>query len=93
MFIFAGAPYIDALSGNRRVEAALTGVTAAVVGVILKLAVFFSINTFFPAKGTIDGFAIGVAGVTFLALQRFHIPIHVVILLGALSGMLWKLFI
>ena len=93
MFIFAGAPYIDALSGNRRVEAALTGVTVAVVGVILKLAVFFSINTFFPAKGAIDGFAIGIAGVTFLALQRFHIPIHVVILLGALSGMLWKLYI
>ncbi len=92
MFIFAGAPYIDALSGNRRIEAALTGVTAAVVGVILKLAVFFSINTFFPGKGPIDGFAVGVAGVTFLALQRFHIPIHVVILLGALSGMLWKLY-
>ncbi len=46
-----------------------------------------------PAKGAIDGFAIGVAGVTFLALQRFHIPIHVVILLGALSGMLWKLYV
>lgn len=93
MFIFAGAPYIDALSGNRRVEAALTGVTAAVVGVILKLAVFFSINTFFPAKGAIVGFAIGVAGVTFLALQRFHIPIHLVILLGAFGGMLWKVYI
>ncbi len=52
MFIFAGAPYIDALSGNRRVEAALTGVTAAVVGVILKLAVFFSVNTFFPGPGS-----------------------------------------
>jgi len=93
MFIFAGAPYIDALSGNRRIEAALTGVTAAVVGVVLKLAVFFSTNTFFPEKGVIDGFAIGIAGVTFLALQRFHIPIHVVILLGAVSGMLWKLYI
>ena len=93
MFIFAGAPYIDALSGNRRIEAALTGVTAAVVGVVLKLAVFFSINTFSPVKGAIDGFAIGVAGVTFLALQRFHLPIHMVILLGALSGMIWKLYI
>jgi chromate transporter len=64
-----------------------------VVGVILKLAVFFSINTFFPAKGAIDGFAIGVAGVAFLALQRFHIPIHLVILLGAFGGMLWKVYI
>jgi chromate transporter len=93
MFIFAGAPYIDALSGNRRVEAALTGVTAAVVGVILKLAVFFSVNTFFPGPGVIDGFAIGLAGVTFLALQRFHVPIHLVILFGSLSGMLWKMYI
>ena len=93
MFIFAGAPYIDALSGNLRIEAALTGVTAAVVGVILKLAVFFGVNTFFPGKGAIDGFAIGLAGVTFLALQRFHVPIHLVILFGSLSGMLWKLYI
>lgn len=92
MFIFAGAPYIDALSGNRRIEAALTGVTAAVVGVILKLAVFFSVNTFFPGPGNIDGFAIGLAGVMFLALQRFHVPIHLVILFGSLSGMLWKLY-
>ncbi len=93
MFIFAGAPYIDALSGNRRLAAALTGVTAAVVGVVLKLAVFFSINTFFPARGAIDGFAIGLAGVTFLALQRFHVPIHLVIVFGSLSGMLWKVYI
>jgi chromate transporter len=38
-FIFAGAPFIEAMAGNRRLQAALTGVTAAVVGVVLNLAV------------------------------------------------------
>ncbi|GAC1315994.1 MAG: hypothetical protein NVSMB2_08340 [Chloroflexota bacterium] len=43
-FIFIGAPYVEWLSGNQRLQAALTGVTAAVVGVIANLAVFFGLR-------------------------------------------------
>jgi chromate transporter len=47
LFIFLGAPYIERLRGNRSVSAALTGITAAVVGVIADLAVCFALHTWF----------------------------------------------
>ena len=47
LFIFLGAPYIERLRGNRSVSAALTGITAAVVGVIANLAVYFALHTLF----------------------------------------------
>jgi chromate transporter len=47
LFIFLGAPYVERLRGNRALSAALTGVTAAVVGVIANLAVFFAVHTMF----------------------------------------------
>ncbi|MFZ1983046.1 MAG: chromate efflux transporter, partial [Desulfatitalea sp.] len=56
-FIFAGAPFIEAMAGNQRVQAALTGVTAAVVGVILNLAVWFGHKVILP-DGGIDLFAL-----------------------------------
>jgi chromate transporter len=49
IFIFLGAPYIERLRGNRAVSAALSGVTAAVVGVIANLAVYFAVHTLFTA--------------------------------------------
>ena len=47
MFIFLGAPYVERLRGNHHLTAALTGITAAVVGVIASLAVFFALHTLF----------------------------------------------
>lgn len=47
LFIFLGAPYVERLRGNRALSAALTGVTAAVVGVIANLALFFAVHTLF----------------------------------------------
>jgi chromate transporter len=47
LFIFAGAPYVERLRGNRGLSAALAGITAAVVGVILNLAVWFSLHVLF----------------------------------------------
>ncbi|WP_199818554.1 chromate transporter [Streptomyces sp. NRRL F-4474] len=47
LFIFLGAPYIERLRGNRRVSAALTGITAAVVGVIANLALYFAEHALF----------------------------------------------
>jgi chromate transporter len=47
LWIFLGAPSVEALRGNERLSAALTGITAAVVGVIANLAIFFAIHTLF----------------------------------------------
>lgn len=47
LFILLGAPYVERLRGNRSLAAALTGITAAVVGVIANLAVFFALHTLF----------------------------------------------
>ncbi len=47
VFIFLGAPYVERLRGNRGLSAALTGITAAVVGVIANLAVYFALHTLF----------------------------------------------
>jgi chromate transporter len=47
LFIFLGAPYVERLRGNHSLSAALTGITAAVVGVIANLAVYFAVHTLF----------------------------------------------
>src|SRR3712207_9291136 len=47
LWIFLGAPYIEILRGNRALSAALSAITAAVVGVILNLAIWFGIHTIF----------------------------------------------
>ncbi|WP_198346510.1 chromate efflux transporter [Nocardioides sp. CGMCC 1.13656] len=47
LFIFVGAPYVERLRGNEPLTAALTGVTAAVVGVIANLAFYFAVHTLF----------------------------------------------
>jgi chromate transporter len=51
LWIFLGAPYVEALRGNRRLDAALSSVTAAVVGVVLNLALWFALHVLF---GTVD---------------------------------------
>jgi chromate transporter len=47
IFVFLGAPHVEALRHNRSLSAALTGITAAVVGVIANLSVFFAVHTLF----------------------------------------------
>jgi chromate transporter len=51
LFILLGAPYVERLRGNRSLRSALTGITAAVVGVIASLAVFFALHTLFSETG------------------------------------------
>ena len=89
-FIFAGAPFIEAMAGNQRIQAALTGVTAAVVGVILNLAVWFGYKVILPDAG-VDGFALVSAIVSLLLLQKFHFPIQYLVPIGAAAGVVWKL--
>ena len=89
-FIFAGAPFIETMAGNQRVQAALTGVTAAVVGVILNLAVWFGHKVLLPG-GVIDWFAVSLAVVSLALLQKFHLPIHYLVPAGAVAGVIVKM--
>lgn len=91
MFIFVGAPYMEALASNRRLQAALTGVTAAIVGVILNLAVFFSTHVLFPERWRLDVFALVLAVAAFMALKRLRWQIHTVVIAGAVIGAAWVL--
>ncbi|HSK98814.1 MAG TPA: chromate efflux transporter [Rubrobacteraceae bacterium] len=94
LFIFLLAPYVELLAGSARIQAALTGVTAAVVGVIANLAVFFALRVLFPvgvSPGGLDVFALVVAVVSFVLLQRLKIPIHLLVPAGAVVGMAWVL--
>jgi chromate transporter len=54
LFVLLGAPYVERLRSNRSLSAALTGITAAVVGVIANLAVYFALHTLFAETKTVD---------------------------------------
>jgi chromate transporter len=92
-FIFAGAPYIEAMAGNRRLQSALTGVTAAVVGVVLNLALWFGSRVILPGGANLDAFALISTIVSLVLLLRLHLPIHLLVPIGAASGILWRLVI
>ena len=91
LFIFLGAPYIEQLANNTRLQAALTGVTAAVVGVIANLAVFFGVRVLFPERGGFDLFTAVVAIASFVVIRRVGVPTHWLVPVGALLGMVWVL--
>jgi chromate transporter len=94
LFIFFLAPYIELLANDRRLRAILVGVTAAVVGVIANLAVFFATQVLFPDGVSFEGldlFALLVAVVSFMVLQRFKVPIYIMVPVGAVVGMAWTL--
>ena len=53
-WIFLGAPYAEALRGNKALSAALSAITAAVVGVVVNLALWFSMHVLFTEVRTIE---------------------------------------
>jgi len=96
LWIFLGAPFIEGLRGNVILTSALSAITAAVVGVVLNLAVFFGLHVFFPPDGRIellhlDGIALAVALVAFVGMLRWKWDIIVVVLGGVVFGLLFKL--
>jgi chromate transporter len=54
LFILLGAPYVERLRGNRSLSAALTGITAAVGGVIANLGLYFAVHTLFNDVASVD---------------------------------------
>lgn len=61
LWIFLGAPYVEALRGNKALSAALAAITAAVVGVILNLSVWFALHVLFTELHPVRGFGLEFA--------------------------------
>ena len=93
LWIFVGGPHIEQLRGNKKLTAALSAVTAAIVGVILNLAVWFALHVFFPDAGGIDWFAMVVCAAAFIAMLRYKIDIIPVVLASGLLGLLYRLIV
>ena len=93
IFIFVGAPYIEEVRGNRNLTGALSGVTAAVVGVILNLALVFGAAVIWPRglTGGIDIFAALLSLSAFVALYRFKANVLWVVLAGGALGLIRSL--
>ena len=89
IFIFAGAPFVETTHGNLKFSAPLTGITAAVVGVIVNLALFFAWHVLWPqgAGGSFEWLSAIIGGAAFVALFRFKAGIMPVIGACALAGL------
>jgi chromate transporter len=87
LFIFLGGPGVEATRGDLKFSAPLSAVTAAVVGVIINLAVFFAKNVLWPNGGDLDYVATLIGVAAFVALFRFKIGIMSVIAACASIGL------
>jgi len=88
-FIFIGAPFIESTHGNLKFTAPLTGITAAVVGVIVNLAVFFAYHVLWPQglSGRFDWASALIGVVAAVALLRFRVGVIPVVLASGLAGL------
>jgi len=108
LWIFVGAPYIEYLRGRKLLTAALSAITAAVVGVILNLAVWFSLHTLFgevteqswtgmrlliPSIASIDLGAITIAIAACIAMFKYHVKMLPVLAGSMVIGIAWRLVI
>jgi chromate transporter len=95
LWIFLGAPYIEALQGNKALTAALSAITAAVVGVILNLAIWFALHTLF---GQVDahhiyGMVLQIPVMTTLNVASFVLSVAAMIAIFRFKvGMIPTLF-
>jgi len=88
LFIIAGAPYVDALQSNEHARRALAGITTAVVGVILNLAVFLGESVLATKSGGVDWAAGAVAAGALALLLSGRAPIPALVGIGAAVGAL-----
>ena len=93
VFIFAGAPLVEATHGELRFTAPLTAITAAVVGVIVNLALFFAGHVFWPQgfAAAVELPALAIAAAALLALLRLGAGVIPVIAASAVAGLIWHL--
>ena len=90
VFIFMGAPFIETTHGNLKFTAPLAGITAAVVGVVLNLAVFFAYHVLWPQglAGRLDWLSALLGAAALAALVRFKAGVIPVIAACAAAGLL-----
>jgi chromate transporter len=95
LFILAGAPLIESTHGNLKFTAPLSAITAAVVGVIVNLAVFFAGHILFPqgSSGAFDAVAALITVLASLALFRYKVGIIAVIAGCGAAGWLSSLLL
>ncbi len=95
IFILLGGPLVETTHGDLKFTAPLTGITAAVVGVILNLAVFFAYHVLWPEglKGPFDWPSLVIGIAAFLALWRWKAGIMPVIGACAVAGAAWTLLV
>ena len=97
LWIFAGGPYVEALTGNKRLNAALSAVTAAVVGVILNLAAWLSLHVLFgrmmragfvnlPVLESVNWAALGIAVAAMVAIFHYRASVIVVLAASCIAG-------
>ncbi len=93
LFIFLGGPAIEATRNDLKFTAPLTGITAAVVGVILNLAVFFAYHVLWPKgfEATFEWFAALIGIAAFVALFKYKVGIVPVIAVSAATGLGYSL--
>jgi chromate transporter len=104
LWIFLGAPYIEHLRGRKSLNAALSTVTAAVVGVILNLSIWFALHTLFgrveeqqigplrllvPDWSTVDIAAVVIAVAAMVAMFRYHVGMIPTLAASALAGLIY----
>ena len=103
LWIFLGAPFVERLRGNRALSGALSAITAAVVGVILNLAVWFALHSWFqeagklgawgvsfdvPVLGSVDLRAVGLSIAAMIAIFRLQWGMITTLLACAAAGVL-----
>lgn len=93
LFILAGGPLVEKTHGDLKFTAPLTGITAAVVGVILNLAVFFAYHVLWPAgfDGRFEWFSALIGVAAFVALFRYKVGIMPVIAACGAAGLAYTL--
>jgi chromate transporter len=95
LFILLGGPAVEATRGDVKFTAPLTGITAAVVGVVLNLAVFFAYHVLWPQgfEGSFEWFSALIGAAAFIALFRYKAGIVTVIGVCALLGFVYTLLL
>jgi chromate transporter len=95
LFILLGGPLVESTHGNLKFTAPLTGITAAVVGVILNLATFFAWHVFWPEgfSGRLDWFSLFVGLAALIALWRYRSGMIPVILACGATGLVHHLIV
>ena len=100
LFILVGGPLVEATRNNLKFTAPLNAITAAVVGVIVNLALFFAWHVLWPQaseaapfNGQFEWFALPIGGVAGIALIHYKVNVVTVIAAGGLVGLAYQLLI